>query len=261
VILYQIGKGYPIGNFDFGIEALAGPGRNVTLWTCPANILSLAAFSSVGRRWKVRKFSTTVGGEAPWEPERYLVAPRNVFQRPDFDRSVAAASEKYWEKIETDAGNVLKKLRAVSPPGFALTDLEESRLRDLMALHFVRSSRTQLVWDQLVRRSFQDGPLAEVTNLLTDPVSQVNLIRAVFGLVPAGSEMRQLVRRRTLYEFVDPLLAGGDIFVAHVIEVLEKCRSFLLGMPIWLGFASPGCDLVIGDCPVINPDQRSPGRP
>jgi hypothetical protein len=225
------------------------------------HIVSCSLVKQWGVHGKVRKFSTTVGGEAHRSAERHLVAPRKVFERPDFDRSVSAASEKHWGGVESGAGIVLKKLRDVSVPGFELTDVEQSRLRDLMALHFVRSSRTLLVWDQLVRRSFQDGPLAEVTNLLTDPVHQVNLSRAVFGLVPERSETRQPVTKRVLDEFVDPLLVGGDIFVAQVIEVLERCRAFLLRTPVWLGFAPSGCDLVIGDCPGNNPDQRNPGRP
>lgn len=170
----------------------------------------------------------------------YSKGPDAVF-RSYFDQVDPMGAEDRWQGVERKVNAAYRFLDRQSAPDSEATDT----FRDLLALHWARSSAMRRAHEQIGERLVAQ----KIDERSREPGFLSTLFRQQTGLVPAGREgldwVNVEVHRRILKEIDQPL------FSAQVAKYFEFARARLAGWQLEVGYVEPGADLMIGDAPVI----------
>jgi hypothetical protein len=165
------------------------------------------------------------------------------FVREDFARAI----ESVWQPIEARAASVLDLLLGGSRQ---LSTDDSATIRQLVALHVVRSRGIQAMVDRLVRQSSVDGQLREILELLNDDSAIAALAEARLGIVPAGDEMIAIARNRELARLGKVFDPGGEFFVDQVLQNFDRATEALSHGGVEIGRVVDG-ELIIADNPAV----------
>ncbi|CAL8973881.1 hypothetical protein CELL_01643 [Cellulomonas sp. T2.31MG-18] len=172
----------------------------------------------------------------------YRKGPGGVF-RSNFDRFDWATAEQRWGAVESKMHAVYKLLderRALDNPDAVET------LRDLVAMHWVRSSAMRAAHEQVAQRVLND----RIRGLSSRPEILSVLLRQRTGLVAAGAAELDWINERVHQELFDQV--NDEMFSETVAQYYEKVRADLAARGrVQIGYVDPGADLLIGDAPVI----------
>jgi hypothetical protein len=172
-----------------------------------------------------------------------LIRANDVGYVENFVPVDSKATEDLWQQVETRLYQAIKAARG----GTALGDPAHiSTLRNIVALHFVRSPHTL----EIHNRTFGDTLNEQLDRTAKTPWA-AEAFRQRYGLVPAGLEgMRR--GAELVHERVVTLHNQGSLFRISVQNLYEKVRDRfdVRGVEI-LTPANPGKEFLLGDVPAI----------
>lgn len=135
--------------------------------------------------------------------------------------------------------------------GFGLSAAEESTLRDLISVHWVRSVATRHLYDRIVA----EQTAASSNRLMRQgPVLDAEFRRRT-GLWAAGPGARQWLVEDAVRTYA-PAMAEA-LFAAKMVEYHNRFRDHCQLQQLEIHYSAD--PLVIGDCPVIAMDPSTGG--
>ena len=214
--------------------------QNITVDQHTVSQVVLRTFRPRGGR-SLRVFDRTTG-------RANLRSPRSTFLTPNFVVHEADAAEMRWGAIESKlplAYEAIRKGTALDQPRVI------GLLKDLLALHWVRSTGTRLVHQRVC-----DDVIAESKRRYANRPDLLDAVfRSRFGLDPAGPESRAMI--------LDQLHSNApQLFDEQWSESLARnfrnARDYFESQSVEI-VHSPDQDLIIGDVPVITPKAGHAG--
>jgi len=161
----------------------------------------------------------------------------------------STASEELWKSIEDKVGPAIA---AVADGTIYARGQLAQALKDLVALHVVRSTSATEMWARAIQRSDHLRGLLEA---IDDPVILRGHHEERTGLVAAGNEALEIERAYLLSEAERRLGQGSEAFADNLEEHLEQVRVYFTERTFEIGVAREG-ELLIGDSPALTVDHQ-----
>ncbi|MEX0664747.1 MAG: DUF4238 domain-containing protein [Acidimicrobiia bacterium] len=127
-------------------------------------------------------------------------------------------------------------------------------IKDLLALHAVRSRQMADMWQRSLARSEHKTRIASLLELISDEEVLAAHFRARTGLEPGGSATLIAERDYLLDELELRLGRGGAGFASALEEQFQQMRDYLAVRGLEIGIAQTS-ELVIGDNPALTYDK------
>lgn len=186
------------------------------------------------RNGKVTQKPTRATGFVPW------------FVQADF----SAPMEAMWKETE----DTIPRLIQVVESGTVFDDKETiDLLRQVVAVHVVRSKQMAELWLSSYARQNANGRIANIRNALTDP----EVVRALYerqtGLAVVGSVPPDLIVGPYLERIERDSGPGGLWFIENALANHAKLLSVLRRQSVQIGRHAGG-GLIIGDNPATTYD-------
>jgi hypothetical protein len=163
------------------------------------------------------------------------------FVQPELSYSV----EHRWAEIESRAGEAIQRALAIAEPPTG--DVEDA-LKDLLALHLLRSHDTTEQWAEIIASNER---VHGVVELLNEPGVLEQLVVARTGIHATGPGLLNDERDFQLTQLERQLGMGGLAFVESTLRTLEKVRKRFADLRVQIGWSDDGAPFLIGDTPAV----------
>ena len=158
-------------------------------------------------------------------------------------------SEDLWKSIEDKVGPAIA---AVADGTIYREGQLAQALKDLVALHVVRSTSATEMWSRAIQRSEH---LRGLLDAIDDPVILRGHYEDRTGLIAVGNEALEIERAHLVSEVERRLGQGGEAFTDNLEEHLEQVRVYFTDRTFEIGVAREG-ELLIGDVPALTVDHE-----
>lgn len=176
------------------------------------------------------------------------IGPNGAF-RSNFDQHDPLGSEERWGLIEKQLPSLYQAIHRRDALG---SSEFEGLIRDVLAMHWARSPAMKATQAALTEKVRDDSvaAMSEWSELLARAAKQ----RTGLSLGPDGLEW---FNRRLHDELV---ATNREMWWSERNKIhFEFARERFEKFSIQVGYAAPGCDLLIGDAPVITRKDNSEG--
>ena len=154
------------------------------------------------------------------------------------------SAELLWKRVEDHASEAITAARA---GGILQDDRLVSNIKDLIALHFVRSPRSLLVHNESVSRTYH-SVRQEVLKTKSDLLRQE--FRRRYGLEPAGPQALELVLDDSMSRWQE-LSKQGAIARASMENMFRRVRATFQASALEVFHAPNDREFLISDSPAF----------
>lgn len=191
-----------------------------------------------GNKWQLLAFDLRDG-----RVHGKLTSPKGCGWVADFVPYASASLEDHWSRIETGFGAAFAAVDA----GMLFTDSSlVSAVRDMVALHYVRSSWMKRVHDA----TFRIGQQRRRAELYSRPWEARWLYQETSGCRTVGDHELEYIIGQLLKEPAK-VAASGALLRERLPDMYEKVRSVLDRFAVQV-LAPESGQFLIGDSPVVN---------
>lgn len=163
------------------------------------------------------------------------------FTKPE----LSLEAEARWGEIEAVGAEAIAE---VSSTDTAPSAVVESALRDLLALHLVRSHDSRERWAEGLR---SNPRLDDLARDLRDPGLLAQLVYERSGIIAAGPSLLAEESARLVEAFEEKLGPGGSAFVTATSTVLDQVREALREYRVQILTTTPRRQFLISDVPAV----------
>ena len=176
--------------------------------------------------------------------------PRGIFTINAFVEYQAKDLEQLWGGVESRLKPAFNALdRRVWP---LQPEIEGGTLRDLVAVHWIRSGAIRALHDRLSLEHIA----ASKTRVAADTEFWKKAFEAKTGLAPAGDGALEWIIDQLYREVAEPVVA--KLFSSKVLEHYQNAKLHFQRYRIRVAYATSPT-FMIGDVPVITPNRRLVG--
>ena len=171
--------------------------------------------------------------------------PRGIFTINAFVEYQAKALEQLWGGVES---RLKSAFNALDERVWPLQPEIEETLRDLVAVHWIRSGAIRALHDRLSSEHIA----ASKTKTAADTEFWEKAFETRTGLAPAGDGALEWIIDQLYQEVAEPVVA--QLFSSKVLEHYQNAKLHFRRYRIQVAYAAPPT-FMIGDVPVITPNS------
>jgi hypothetical protein len=163
------------------------------------------------------------------------------------------STEQLWSTVETRSPQALQAVEEGSV--FEQPD-HLATLKDLLALHAIRSRSLEVMWSNALERGSKSQSIAEILRMVNDPHVLAAHFHERTGLHVAGAEVLAAERERILAGLESRIGTGSEGFATSLAEQFATLRDYLGPRGFDIGVVDDG-ELLVADNPAVTSDSET----